>query len=76
MTPPSFWFHPDAPEPLCGEILAPLENSPAYRSTAFTGARSGCVSVDPRKSENNGMNHLYRRFPPVRRFPDFHPIST
>ena len=31
----------------------------------------GCVRVDPRKSQNNGMNHLYTRFPPVRRFGDF-----
>ena len=38
---PSFRCHPDAPEPLRGETLAPLENIPDYRSTAFTGARSG-----------------------------------
>ena len=37
----SFWFHPYAPELLCGETLAPLENIPDYRSTASTGARSG-----------------------------------
>ena len=29
----------------------------------------GCVRLDPRKSQNNGMNHLYRRFPPDRPFP-------
>ena len=34
----------------------------------------GCVWVDPRKSQNNGMNQLYPRFPLVRRFPDFHRI--
>ena len=34
----------------------------------------GCIWVDPRKSPNNGMNHLYKIFPPVRRFPDLHPI--
>ena len=38
---PSFWCHPDASEPLCGETLAPLEKSLAYGSTAFMGARRG-----------------------------------
>ena len=33
MPPHSLWFHPDAPEPLCGETLAPQENIPDYRST-------------------------------------------
>ena len=41
MTPHSLWFHPEAPEPLCGETLAPQENIPDYRSTSLTGARSG-----------------------------------
>ena len=36
----------------------------------------GCVMVGPRKSQNNVMNHLYTRFPLVRRFWDFHPISA
>ena len=34
----------------------------------------GFVRLDPRKSQNKGMNHLYTKFSPVRRFPDFHPI--
>ena len=36
----------------------------------------GCVRVDPRKPQNNGINHLYTRFPLVRRFRDFHPITA
>ena len=36
----------------------------------------GCVRVDPRKSQNNGMNHLYTRLPPVRRFPNFQHVRT
>ena len=33
-----------------------------------------CLGGPYRKSQNNGMNHLYTRFPLVRRFPDFYPI--
>ena len=50
-----------------------------HRSPEWVAMRNsmlGCVWVDPRKSQNNGMNHLYTRFSPVHPFPDFQPISA
>ena len=35
-----------------------------------------CAWVDHRKPPNNDMNQLYTRSPPVRRFPDFYPVSA
>ena len=41
MPPPSFWLDSDAPEPLSGETLAPLEKNKTYTSTAGTGVKMG-----------------------------------
>ena len=39
MAPPSFWWDPDAPEPLSGENLAPLEKNKSYTTKAGTGIK-------------------------------------
>ena len=41
MAPPSLWWDPDAPEPLSGETLAPLEKNEAYTTKAGTGVKMG-----------------------------------
>ena len=79
MPPPTFWCHPDAPEPLiCAETPNWLEPDKLivygrYRSpegVAMCKSLLGCLGVDPRKSQNKGMEHLHRRFsPPDSQFP-------
>ena len=84
MPPPTFWCHPDAPEPLCAETLDWLEPDELivysrYRSpegVAMCKYLLGYVWVDPRQSQNNGMAHLYRRFPAVVRFREFRRSSA
>ena len=41
MAPPSLWWDPDAPEPLAGENLAPLEKNQAYTTKSGTGVKMG-----------------------------------
>ena len=45
MVSPSLWWDPDAPEPLSGENLAPLEKDKAYTTKAGTGVKMGYKSV-------------------------------
>ena len=41
MAPPSFWLDSDAPEPLSGETLAPMEKNKTYTSTAGIDFKRG-----------------------------------
>ena len=41
MEPASLWWEPDAPEPLSGETLAPLEKNQAFTTKAGTGVKMG-----------------------------------
>ena len=84
MAPPSFWLDSDAPEPLCGETLAPQQKSPAYTSTPGTGVKRGgskvqlllgCVRAAPRNTQNKVKPQLCTGFPPVRPKWEFQPIS-
>ena len=45
MEPTSLWWEPDAPEPLSGETLAPVEKNQAYTTKAVTGVKIGWKSV-------------------------------
>ena len=50
MTHPSLWWDPDAPGPLSGETLDPLDKNRAYKTTAVTDVKmvyqSGTRSFD------------------------------
>ena len=39
MAPPSLWWEPDAPEPLSGETLAPLEKKHNYTTKVGTDVK-------------------------------------
>ena len=39
--PLSLWWHPDAPEPLSGENLAPLEKNQTYTTKVGIGVKIG-----------------------------------
>ena len=41
MAPPSLWWDPDAPEPLSGETLAPLEKNQVYTTKASISIKMG-----------------------------------
>ena len=41
MAPPTLWWDPDAPDPLSGETLDPLEKNHTYNTTAGTGVKMG-----------------------------------
>jgi len=41
MAHPSLWWDPDAPEPLSGETLAPMEKIQTYTSTPGNGVERG-----------------------------------
>ena len=45
IAPPSLWSDPDAPEPLSGENLAPLEKNQAYMTKAGNNIKMGNKSV-------------------------------
>ena len=41
ISPPRFWWDPNAPEPLSGETLAPLKKNQTYTTKAGTGIKMG-----------------------------------
>ena len=45
MKPPSLWWDHDAPEPLSGENLAPLDKNQAYTTKVGTSVKRGYKSV-------------------------------
>ena len=58
MSHPSLCWYPDAPEPLSGENLAPLEKNQAYTTKAGTGVKRGGGVAEEEDRESSGVSFL------------------